>query len=746
MTRWGRDTLIIIDEAGKAGTLELDAVISHALARGASIRLIGDDCQLASISAGGVLRDIAHETNALTLSELVRFGNTAEAAATLALRDGDPSGIGFYIDHQRVHVGADQTAADMAYTAWAADLTAGRDAILLAPTNDIVDDLNARARLDRLAAATSRRTGREVVLSDGLAASAGDVIRSRDNARRLRIGRTDYVRNGYRYTIDRVHADGSVTATHRGSGQRITLPADYVKAHVTLGYASTVDLAQGLTARHSCHIVGAGHLSRQLLYVALTRGRIENHIYLSTAESDPHRVLSPKATHPETAVDVLTKTLARDDAQVSATTAARNAGDPFTRLGAAAAMYSDALGQAAKHVTSPALLAQLHLTADQLYPGLTRAEAWPVLCQHLALIAAAGRDPITTLTEAANASELFSADDPAAVIDWRIDPTGGHSAGIGPLRWLPSTPPPLLAEDPNWQTCLRRRSELVTELADQICDTVTHDWTPATAPAWATPILTAKPQLAAEIAVFRAAHNVAADDTRLLGPPQYAVRARTIQKLLDNHAQTLVRNQNPHTHRFEQLIDSIDPRIRADGYWPQLAAHLTQAAASRPDLPTLVRNAATERPLPDELPAAALWWRLAGDLTPTATLDTPHSGLRPHWIKHLHNVFGSAAAHNIVADPAWPGLVSAVNATDPTRWTPSDLLHLAAEHLADVDPDHTIPTYHYARAITYTIDLIGGHHDHTEHPLPAHPPLHPDEEEQLPPTHLPNSPSTPPPN
>ena len=42
----GPDTLIIIDEAGKAGTLDLDAVITHALARGASIRLIGDDCQL----------------------------------------------------------------------------------------------------------------------------------------------------------------------------------------------------------------------------------------------------------------------------------------------------------------------------------------------------------------------------------------------------------------------------------------------------------------------------------------------------------------------------------------------------------------------------------------------------------------------------------------------------------------------------------------------------------------------------
>ena len=48
-------------------------MITHALARGASVRLVGDDCQLGSISAGGVLRDIAATTDALTLSELVRF-------------------------------------------------------------------------------------------------------------------------------------------------------------------------------------------------------------------------------------------------------------------------------------------------------------------------------------------------------------------------------------------------------------------------------------------------------------------------------------------------------------------------------------------------------------------------------------------------------------------------------------------------------------------------------------------------
>ncbi|WP_032702693.1 hypothetical protein, partial [Mycobacteroides abscessus] len=74
------------------------------------------------------------------------------------------------------------------------------------------------------------------------------------------------------------------------------------KTNVTLGYASTVDLAQGLTAGFSCHLVGAANLTRQLLYVALTRGRAENHIYLSTSEQDPHRILSTKVSHPETAV------------------------------------------------------------------------------------------------------------------------------------------------------------------------------------------------------------------------------------------------------------------------------------------------------------------------------------------------------------------------------------------------------------------------------------------------------------
>jgi hypothetical protein len=53
----GPATLMIIDEAGMADTLSLDTAVRFALDRGASVRLIGDDQQLAAIGAGGVLRD-----------------------------------------------------------------------------------------------------------------------------------------------------------------------------------------------------------------------------------------------------------------------------------------------------------------------------------------------------------------------------------------------------------------------------------------------------------------------------------------------------------------------------------------------------------------------------------------------------------------------------------------------------------------------------------------------------------------
>jgi conjugative relaxase-like TrwC/TraI family protein len=86
----GPSTLMIIDEAGMADTLTLDTAVQFAINPGASVRLVGDDQQLAAIGAGGVLRDIQQSHGALHLTELHRFTDPAEAAASLALRDCKP--------------------------------------------------------------------------------------------------------------------------------------------------------------------------------------------------------------------------------------------------------------------------------------------------------------------------------------------------------------------------------------------------------------------------------------------------------------------------------------------------------------------------------------------------------------------------------------------------------------------------------------------------------------------------------
>jgi len=335
----GPGTLVVIDEAGMADTLTLDRVISYAVERDASVRLIGDDQQLAAIGAGGVLRDIATTHGALRLDELVRFADQAEAAASLDLREGDPAALGYYLDHDRVHVGDDATSADAVFDAWSQELSMGRDCLMLAPTRDLVRELNMRAQAAR------GLSGQSVPISDGCSAHVGDILLSRRNDRRLGISGTDWVKNGDRWIVTDIK-DGAMSVRHRDSGLHAQLPSAYVAAHVELGYASTVHTAQGLTA-DVMHGIATGEETRQTLYTMLTRGREENHVHVVHVEpAHDHALPSPALDRQATASELLESILARDAAAVSATTTRTLATSPETQLHDATIRYADALALA----------------------------------------------------------------------------------------------------------------------------------------------------------------------------------------------------------------------------------------------------------------------------------------------------------------------------------------------------------------------------------------------------------------
>jgi DNA primase catalytic core len=689
------DSLVIIDEAGMASTPDLARAVAFVTEAGGSVRLIGDDQQLAAIGAGGVLRDIVATHGAVTLSQVLRFTDPdtgapdhAEGAASLALRDGDPAALAYYIDHGRVHVGDLATVTDDAYTAWSTDRAAGRDAIMLAPTRELVTELNTRARRDRLAQQNGP-VGPQVTLADASQASAGDAVITRRNERTLPISATDWVKNGDRFTVTDVRDTGALDVVHQRTGRRLTLPADYVTDHVSLGYATTVHGAQGLTA-DTCYTVATGEESRQLLYVALTRGRHANHLFLTTAgDGDPHSVITRDALLPPTAVDVLTRVLARDGAPTSATSQARALTDPAALLACAADRYYDALNTAAEERLGLEALKAIDTAADAAVPGLTTQAAYPVLRAHLALCAVAGRDPAGVLRQAlASDRRLDDAHDVAAVLDWRIDPTGRHSAGTGPLPWLPALPK-TLGEDLEWGDYLANSADQVSSPAADVASRA-RAWTPTSAPAWALPLIDRDPQLVADLAVWRTAHGVDDADRRPTGPALPRAADARAQRELDDRATRLVGDERTLTARWAPLVGSIDPRIAGDPYWPVLAERLTAADRAGIDITALVKAVAVERPLPDEQPAAALWWRLCWHLSPaamTATDSSVSETLRPEWTPVLADVVGLAAAERVVDDPAWPALVAAVTAARSAGWRPDQVLSTAHDLLRAGHPD-----------------------------------------------------------
>jgi conjugative relaxase-like TrwC/TraI family protein len=507
----GPATLVIIDEAGMADTLTLDTAVQFAVGRGASVRLVGDDQQLAAIGAGGVLRDIKNSHGALHLTELHRFTDPAEAQVSLALRDGDSSALGFYLDHGRVHVGDLAKITEDAFLAWISDHAVGLDAIMLAPTRELVAELNRRARDHRRDGALS---GQEVRLGDGNRASVGDMIITRANDRRLRLSATDWVKNGDRWMITRIGRGGDLTVRHARSHLTARLPIDYVRQSTGLGYATTIHAAQGVSA-DTTHGLLTGHESRQQLYTMVTRGRHANHLYLQVVgDSDPHSVIRPDTISPRTPAEMLQQIIARDEAPVSAATLLRELNNPPARLFQAVQRYTDGLHVAAEQLVGPETVAELD-RVDRLIPGLTDEPAWQTLRQHLlALAAETGEHPLRHMLTAASGGDLRTADDMAAVLDWRLPALA--SVDVGPLPWLPGIPS-TLHDHPVWGAYLAKRSELVAELADQVHDHACQGDAP---PVWAPPGSHWSAALIGEITVWRAANGISPQDPRPTGGDQ----------------------------------------------------------------------------------------------------------------------------------------------------------------------------------------------------------------------------------
>ena len=434
-----QDDVLVLDEASQLATADLAMLQEAARQAGARVIATGDTAQLGAVETGGMFRLLAQEVPAAELHEVRRFDAAWEREASVQLREGDLAAAVAYDRHGRIRGADEQVACDRAAAMWLADHLCGKDVLLLAGSNTEAAELSRRvqAKLTQLGSIASP----QAPLSDGNHAGIGDLVRARLNTAIDADGRQLTNRDTLRVAafhgpdaeIRRQLLDGTWTGTFR-------VPRSYLARHAELAYAGNVHVAQGRTV-DTAHLLVTESLSRQALYVGMTRGRQSNTAHVVTGNTAPPGHKPYQQANPES---VLAGIMQRDDGDLSAIEQIRQAQD-----------WAGGTGHLL-HLWSAAVRQILHPDIDeQIKARLTDPEAWrydrehsrKALHQRLRVAQLAGHD-INSLIDHITAAPMDRARSIASVLHHRLQqlalPDLRHDA-----TWAQRTPvsaPPLARE------------------------------------------------------------------------------------------------------------------------------------------------------------------------------------------------------------------------------------------------------------------------------------------------------------
>ena len=426
-----QDDVLVLDEASQLATADLAMIEEAARQAGTRIIATGDTAQLGAVEAGGMFRLLSQEVPAVELHEVRRFDAQWERQASIQLRGGDLAVVAAYDRHGRIR-GADAEAAyDRAAAMWLADHLRGKDVLLLAGSNAEAADLarRIRARLTQL----GRVGPPQAALADGNHAGVGDLIRARLNTQIDASGRPLTNRDTLQITafrgpdadVRRQRLDGTWTDAFR-------VPRTYLARNAELAYAGNVHVAQGRTV-DTAHLLVSESLSRQALYVGMTRGRQSNTAHVVTGTTAPPGHEPYQQATPES---VLADVIGRDAKDLSATEQIRQAQDQSGGTGHLLTLWSAAVRQT------------LYPDIDQqIKVRLTESEAWrydrepsrQALHQQLRAAQLAGHD-ITALIDQITAAPMDGARSIASVLHGRLKSMGLPHLGGRDITWSQRTP------------------------------------------------------------------------------------------------------------------------------------------------------------------------------------------------------------------------------------------------------------------------------------------------------------------
>ncbi|GAA2951482.1 MobF family relaxase [Streptomyces enissocaesilis] len=307
--------VLVVDEAAMCDDRDIAELLTHAAMTGTKVVGIGDPKQLHSPGIGGSFAAVHHIVGGLSLNENFRQKDAIERRALELWRDDNRvEALRTFAGTGRVHALADKDATLAAMlTIWADkraahtdDHTAVQQLLMLAATNEVVEELNVGARA--LRKENGDLTGPEYTyaLPGGgeLMLSVGDQVLLRINdyrGKRTR-GENEDVLNGLRGIVRAVDEERRVLIEWRektADGHRDVaewVEADYIaQGGLSLGYAITGHKSQGLSVQEAL-VYGPG-AQANALYTMMSRDKKESHLFLplSVYETDADRARSGDA-------------------------------------------------------------------------------------------------------------------------------------------------------------------------------------------------------------------------------------------------------------------------------------------------------------------------------------------------------------------------------------------------------------------------------------------------------------------
>jgi hypothetical protein len=325
--------VVLVDEASTVAHRQLDRLWHHVDRAGGALMLMGDPKQHGAVGPGGFFawavehlpeqvsvlsanhrqRDVTDGDGTVVVSlaeerlanEEYRAGRITES---LARRDA----AGLVVRSETAGALYDTMATD-----WFVEWRAGVRDPMIATRNSVRDELNRRARILRL---TAGELGDGAVLAAGREIRVGEYVVTRHNDRRLRSpDGAWYVKNGSRGTVVDVASDGGLLVDfdgRKGTTHRVALPAAYLAAgYVEWAYAVTDYGVQGRTLTKAKAVLDDTTRAAGA-YVATTRGRFENRIYVVDGTvpeaADPHTGHGSPAERP-TSLERIAERLAADE-------------------------------------------------------------------------------------------------------------------------------------------------------------------------------------------------------------------------------------------------------------------------------------------------------------------------------------------------------------------------------------------------------------------------------------------------